>query len=196
MLTEKLKTRRVILASQSPRRQKLLHELGIQFEVMPVDVDERFPAGLRHKEIAVYLSELKARAIDSGKMCENCLVITADTIVWKDNGILEKPVDRQDGFRILKELSGEMHEVITAVTLRDLFKMKTFHSLTKVFFKKLTDEEITYYLDNFNPYDKAGAYGAQEWIGYIGIERIEGCYFNVVGLPLPKLYIALDDFLQ
>jgi septum formation protein len=196
MLTEKLKNRKVILASQSPRRQKLLSELGIQFEVMPVDVDESFPAGLRHKEIAIYLSELKARAFDFSKMCENCLVITADTIVWKNNGILEKPVDRQDGFRILKQLSGEMHEVITAFTLRDQSEMKTFHSLTKVFFKKLTDEEILYYLDNFNPYDKAGAYGAQEWIGYIGIERIEGCYFNVVGLPLPELYVALNDFLQ
>lgn len=186
----------MILASQSPRRQKLLSELGIQFEVMPVDVDESFPAGLKHKGIAIYLSELKARAFDLTKMCENCLVITADTIVWKDNGILEKPVDRQDGFRILKQLSGDMHEVITAFTLRDRSEMKTFHSLTRVFFKKLTDEEILYYLDNFNPYDKAGAYGAQEWIGYIGIERIEGCYFNVVGLPLPELYVALNDFIQ
>jgi septum formation protein len=195
MLTEKLRKYRVILGSKSPRRQALLAELGIQFEVIPVDADERYPPGLKHWEIAAFLSELKAKTFDPGIFGEACLVITADTIVWKDGHIMQKPADRQDGVRILKQLSGNMHEVITAVTLRDRTRMDTFHSLTKVFFKVLTDEEISFYLDQFNPYDKAGAYGVQEWIGHIGIERIEGCYFNVVGLPLSKLYSALNNFL-
>jgi len=196
MIPEKLKDYHIILASQSPRRKMLLEGLGLEFEIMPVDAEEIYPTELRHKEIAIYLSELKANAFNLSKLCDNCLIISADTIVWKDYQILLKPKDDQDAKRILKTLSGEMHEVITGVTLRTKHKMKTFHVITKVYFNLLTDDEIAYYVNNYHPYDKAGAYGAQDWIGYIGIERIEGCYFNVVGLPVQQLWKELNDFVN
>ena len=174
----------------------LLKELGLEFEILPVDVEENYPSELRHQEIAIYLSELKAQAFDLSKLCDNCLIISADTIVWKDDQILLKPKDDQDAKRILKTLSGEMHEVITGVTLRTKQKMKTFHVVTKVYFNSLTDDEIDYYVSNYHPFDKAGAYGAQDWIGFVGIERIEGCYFNVVGFPVQQLWKELNDFLN
>jgi septum formation protein len=196
MLHDKLKNNHIILASQSPRRQMLLEGLGLEFEILPADVEEIYPAELRHFEIAVFLSELKANAFDLSKLCDNCLIITADTLVWKDDQILLKPKDDQDARQILRNLSGEMHEVITGVTLRTRQKMKTFHVITKVFFNSLTDEEIRYYVSHYHPFDKAGAYGAQDWIGYVGIEKIEGCYFNVVGLPVQQLWKELNDFLN
>jgi septum formation protein len=196
MLADKLKEYRIILASQSPRRKQLLEGLGLQFEIRPVNVDETYPLHLKHKEIAVYLSELKALAFDFKLLCENCLVITADTIVWQNDQILQKPVNYDDAARILNLLSGKMHEVITGVTLRTTDRMNTFYAVTEVYFKQLSHEEIHYYLTHFNPYDKAGAYGGQEWIGYIGIEKIEGSFFNVVGLPVQKLYTELLNFLQ
>jgi len=196
MLYDKLKNYHIILASQSPRRQMLMKGLGLEFEILPVDVEENYPSGLRHQEIAIYLSELKANAFDLSKLCDNCLIISADTIVWKDDQILLKPKDDQDAKRILKTLSGEMHEVITGVTLRTKQKMKTFHVVTKVYFNSLTNDEIDYYVSNYHPFDKAGAYGAQDWIGFVGIERIEGCYFNVVGLPVQQLWKELKDFLN
>ena len=195
MLTDKLQHYKVILASQSPRRQNLLKELGINFTIMPVDVEEVYPPNLKHKEIAIYLSELKAQSFDMNKFCENCLVITADTIVWLNDRILSKPENYNDAVRMLNTLSGTMHEVITGVTLRTIDKMKTFYSITKVWFRKLEDDEIHFYVTNFKPYDKAGAYGGQEWIGYTGIEKIEGSYFNVVGLPVHQLYTELMQFL-
>ncbi len=185
---------KIILASQSPRRRELLKGLGLDFEVMPLHVDEDYPSGLKGKEIAIYLSALKARSFRFGDNCGNCLVITADTIVWKDNEILSKPKDHADAVRILKTLSGAMHEVITGVSLRTNNKTTTFHSTTKVFFKELTMKEIEYYIQNFQPFDKAGAYGIQEWIGHIGIEKIEGSYFNVVGLPVQRLYVEMSRF--
>ncbi|MCB2221704.1 MAG: septum formation protein Maf [Bacteroidetes bacterium] len=194
MLAEKLKNYKVILASQSPRRQNLLKELNIDFDVMPVDVDEVFPDNLKHKEIALYLSELKAKAFDFKQLCENCLIITSDTIVWLDGKILQKPNDFEDAVRILKTLSGRMHEVITGVTFRTIDKMHSFHCITKVYFKNLTEEEIRWYVEHYKPYDKAGAYGVQEWIGYLGIEKIEGSYLNVVGLPVHLVYEALLQF--
>lgn len=196
MLHDKLKNYHIILASRSPRRKTLLKGLGLEFEIMPADVVEVYPPELSHYEIAVFLSELKALAFDLSKLCDHCLIISADTIVWKDNSILLKPKDDEDAFNILKTLSGEMHEVITAVTLRTKQKMKTFHVVTNVFFNSLTDDEIRYYISHYHPFDKAGAYGAQDWIGYVGIERIEGCYFNVVGLPVQQLWKELDDFLN
>lgn len=196
MLNEKIKDYKVILASQSPRRQQLLKELGLEFEVRPVNVDEIYPKDLKHHQIALYLSELKARSFDLDEFCENCLIITADTIVWQDDQILPKPTDYEDAKRILQLLSGNSHEVITGVTFRTKEKMHSFYSLTKVYFKELTKEEIDFYITNYKPFDKAGAYGIQEWIGYIGIEKIEGSYFNVVGLPVQKLYTELLDFLQ
>ncbi|MCB0804626.1 MAG: septum formation protein Maf [Bacteroidales bacterium] len=182
---------KIILASQSPRRQQLLKGLGLQFDVQPLDVDETWPAHLKHKEIAVYLSELKAHAFDLST-CRNCLVITADTIVWLDQQVMPKPKDRDEAFAILSKLSGREHEVITGVTLRTTEKTESFCSITKVFFKELSEAEIDYYIREFQPFDKAGAYGVQEWIGFIGIDRIEGSYFNVVGLPVKELYDALE----
>lgn len=196
MLHEKLRNYHIILASQSPRRKMLLKGLGIEFEIQPLDVEETYPAELRHYEIAVFLSELKAKAFNLSEWCENCLIISADTIVWKNDQILLKPKDDEDAFNILKTLSGDMHEVITAVTIRSRKKMRTFHVITKVYFNSLTDDEIRYYVSNYHPYDKAGAYGAQDWIGYVGIQKIEGCYFNVVGLPVQQLWKELNDFLN
>lgn len=196
MLTQKLKEYHIILASQSPRRQQLLNDLGLEFEIVPVNVEENYPSDLKHKDIAVYLSELKARSVEIENLYDNCLIITADTIVWKDGNILSKPADDEDAKRMLRILSGDVHEVITGVTLRTNKKMRTFHVLTRVWFKPLTEEEIAYYVSHYHPLDKAGAYGAQDWIGFVGISRIEGCYFNVVGLPVNQLWIELEEFLR
>lgn len=195
MLIEKLKDYKVILASQSPRRKKLLEDLGLKFETQPVDIDESYPSYLKAQDIALYLSQLKAKVFNFDNLCENCLIITADTIVWQDGQILPKPKNYKEAIRILNLLSGNTHEVITGVTFRTRQRIFSFYSSTKVYFKELSSEEIAYYIDNFKPFDKAGAYGIQEWIGYIGIERIEGSYFNVVGLPVQKLYTELQNFL-
>lgn len=195
MLIEKLKDYKIILASQSPRRKRLLVDLGLSFETIPVDVDESYPPNLKAEEIAIFLSQLKADAFNFDKLCENCLVITADTIVWQNGQVLSKPKDDKDANRILSLLSGNAHEVITGVTIRTKEKSQSFYSITKVYFKHLSKEEIEYYILNYQPFDKAGAYGIQEWIGYIGIEKIEGSYFNVVGLPVQRLYTELQNFL-
>jgi septum formation protein len=188
-----LKKYKFILASKSPRRQYLLKELGLEFEVRTKEVDESFPKILEAQEIPLYLCEKKADAFEE-ELSENTIVITADTIVWIDGQVLNKPEDRVDAVRMLNLLSGKMHEVYTGVCLRSKSKKKTFHALTKVYFKTLSQQEIDYYVDNFQPYDKAGAYGAQEWIGYIAIDKIEGTYFNVMGLPLRELYEELLKF--
>ena len=180
---------KIILASQSPRRQELLKGLGLDFEVRPLHVEENYPEGLKGEEIAYYLSALKSRAFRFDNSCEDCLVITADTIVWKDDQILPKPKDHADAVRILKELSGSMHEVITGVSLRTKDKMTSFHSSTKVYFKELSLEEIEYYIQHYQPFDKAGAYGIQEWIGYIGIESPCPPYF-----VLRKARLVIDVF--
>ncbi len=195
MLVEKLKYYKLILASQSPRRKKLLEDLGLKFETLPVDVDESYPPNLKAEHIAIYLSQLKANAFDFKNLYENCLLIAADTIVWQNGQLLSKPKDDKDAKRILNLLSGKAHEVITGVTLRTREKDHSFYSTTKVYFKQLSEEEIEYYILNYQPFDKAGAYGIQEWIGYIGIEKIEGSYFNVVGLPVQRLYTELLSFL-
>lgn len=184
---------RFILASKSPRRQFLLKDLGLGFEVHTKEVDESFPGNLKAQEIPIYLCKKKAEAFDA-ELDDNTIVITADTIVWIDGQVLNKPEDFDDAVRMLKLLSGKMHEVYTGVCLRSNSKTKAFHSLTKVYFKTLSQSEIEYYISNYNPYDKAGAYGAQEWIGYIAVERIEGSYFNVMGLPLKELYEELLNF--
>ncbi len=196
MLTDKLKAYRIILASGSPRRQELLKGLGLDFEVRVPEVEEAYPPALRHSEIAVYLSRLKAGSFGDNLFCGNCLVITADTIVWLGDRVLPKPGSREEAISILEQLSGRVHDVITGVTLRTRGRVHSFFSDTRVFFRTLTPDQIRYYVDTFRPYDKAGAYGIQEWIGFTGIERIEGCYFNVVGLPVPKLYAELDLFLE
>jgi septum formation protein len=182
----KLKTP-VILASGSPRRQELLRELGIPFEIILKQVDETYPDHLEKEQVALYLAEKKASAYDA-EVITGKLVITADTIVCAGNIILGKPEDFDDGVRMLKLLSGKGHEVITAVCIRSASGQTTFFDTTSVYFKNLTDEEIRFYIDKCKPYDKAGAYGIQEWIGLIGIERIDGSYYNVVGLPVRKVY--------
>ncbi len=183
----------LILASKSPRRQQLLADLGLKFTVQSMDVPEVFPEGLGMNEVPVYLAELKAEAFRP-ILKNNQLVITADTIVWLDGEVLNKPADFADGFRMLKNLSGKKHQVITGVCLLSTEKKVSFYALTDVWFKELSDEEITYYLETYRPYDKAGAYGIQEWIGYIGIYHIEGSFFNVMGLPVQSLYEHLKTF--
>lgn len=184
---------RFILASKSPRRQFLLRDLGLEFEVHTKEVDESFPEHLSAAEIPLYLCEKKAAAFD-GEMDDKTIVITADTIVWVNGQVLNKPENYDDAVRMLQLLSGKMHEVYTGVCIRSKTQSKTFYSLTRVYFKTLSAYETDYYVRNYNPYDKAGAYGAQEWIGYIAVERIDGSYFNVMGLPLRELYEALLTF--
>ncbi|MES2397336.1 MAG: Maf-like protein [Bacteroidota bacterium] len=188
-----LKKHNLILASKSPRRQYLMKELGLDFEVHTKDVDESFPENLKAQEIPLYLCQKKADAFNE-ELTDNTIVITADTIVWVDNQVLNKPENFDDAVRMLKLLSGKKHEVYTGVCLKSKHKTKTFYALTNVYFKELSQEEIEYYINNFNPYDKAGAYGAQEWIGYIAVEKIEGSYFNVMGLPVRELYEELLKF--
>ncbi|QIA08897.1 Maf-like protein [Draconibacterium halophilum] len=182
-----------ILASKSPRRQELLKSLGIDFEVQTKDVDESYPNHLPPDKIPVYLAEKKAKAFTNG-LNNNDLLITADTIVVLNDHVLEKPVDYDHAFQMLSALSGRIHEVITGVCLSSTKKSVVFSSLTNVQFKKLTNAEIDYYINTFKPYDKAGAYGIQEWIGSIGISHIEGSFYNVMGLPLQKLYEEFQKF--
>lgn len=184
---------KLILASKSPRRQFLLKELGLDFTVHTKEVDENFPENLKAEKIPLYLCKKKADAFE-GELRDNTIVITADTIVWVENQVLNKPENFDDAMRMLKLLSGKKHEVYTAVCLKSKNKTKTFYASTSVYFKVLSLEEIEYYITNFNPYDKAGAYGAQEWIGYIAVEKIEGSYFNVMGLPVRELYEELLKF--
>jgi len=180
----------IILASQSPRRKELLHGLNIPFEVQEIDVEESYPSQMVGVDIPMYLAEKKADAYAS-RMQDNTLLITADTIVWHEGSVFGKPVDKADALRMLTSLSGKTHQVITGVCISTLEKRKTFHVISEVRFSRLNPEEIEYYLHNFQPYDKAGAYGVQEWIGYIGVEYIEGSYFNVMGLPVQRLYTEL-----
>lgn len=180
----------IILGSGSPRRKFLLTELGWEFKVKSADVEENFPDTLRREEIALFLCRLKADAL-STDLKKNELVITADTIVWINELVLNKPQNRDEAIDMLTLLSGNMHEVITGVCLRTRTMEKIFHVVTKVYFKHLSLEEIVYYVDKYKPFDKAGAYGAQEWIGYVAVERIEGSYFNVMGLPVKELYEEL-----
>jgi len=183
----------IILASRSPRRQNLLKELGFDFEIKTKEIEEIYPPELQREQVAVFLSELKASAFVSD-LKDNDLVITSDTIVCLNDEIIGKPVDRDDAVKMLGKLSGNKHEVITAVTLLSHQKQHTFYEVTEVYFKPLTISEIEYYVDNYEPFDKAGSYGIQEWIGYIGIEKINGSYFNVMGLPVKRVYDELMEF--
>ncbi|MFA9370355.1 MAG: Maf-like protein [Labilibaculum antarcticum] len=188
-----LKDYQLILASQSPRRHEMLKELGLIFEIRTKEVEEIYPEGLEPEQIPVYLSELKAKAFEED-IKSNELVITADTIVCVDDWILGKPKDREDAVKMLNALSNRSHQVISGVCLMSKEKKVSFSTTTNVHFKALSDEEIDYYIDNYKPFDKAGAYGIQEWIGFIGIDGIEGSYFNVVGLPIQRLYQELSKF--
>lgn len=196
MLKTKLNKYEIILSSTSPRRKHLLEELGLNFKVQTRKVDESYPVGYPVEKVAQYLSEIKAAAFHVNEMNSNTIIITADTVVALGNTILGKPADKQHAVKILKKLSGKKHYVITGVTMRTINKRQSFSVSTGVFFKNLTDEEINYYVDNFEPYDKAGAYGIQEWIGHAAIEKIEGSYFNVMGLPTHRLYEELLRFVD
>jgi len=193
MLNQKFATMQIILASASPRRRQLLEALDIDFVTKTKNTDESFGNNTTIREIPCQLAQRKARAFLS-EITENQLVIAADTIVSIDDEVLNKPQNEQEATTMLQKLSGQCHEVITGVCLLSLHKEKIFYDVTKVFFKSLTEEEIAYYVKKYKPYDKAGSYGAQEWLGMIAIERIEGSYFNVMGLPVHKLYEELKIF--
>ena len=192
---EEINRYRIILASRSPRRQQLLYELGLKFEVVTRSWTEKYPRHLKGAEIALYVAGGKAKAFQS-EVKDNEIVITADTIVWCNNKVLDKPAGKADARKILREISGNTHEVITGVCLLSAVKQTSFFSSTKVTFSELSGEEIEYYITNFNPYDKAGAYGIQEWIGIAACSRIEGSYFNVMGLPVEQVYHELLRFIQ
>ena len=189
MLREKLKDYNVILASGSPRRQQFFKDLNIDFTIQLKEVDEVYSKGLKGSEITDFLADLKSKAFTN--LSENDLLITSDTIVWLADKALGKPKDAADAFSMLRILSGKKHEVITSISLKSKFFQKVINDTTVVSFNDITDEEINYYIKNYKPFDKAGAYGIQEWIGFIGINSIEGSYFNVVGLPVHKLYKEL-----
>ena len=184
-----------ILASRSPRREQLLRELGLKFDIIIKDYNEDYPTGLSGTEIAEYLSKQKASHF-KGEIADNDTVITADTIVWCDDKVLDKPSGYEEAIGILRFMSGKTHDVITGVTFLTNFSMHTFSETTRVTFDSLHEEEIKYYVRKFKPYDKAGAYGIQEWIGLAGITSIEGSYFNVMGLPVQKLYTELKRYIK
>lgn len=186
MLKQILSEYTIILASGSPRRQLFFQELDLKYRIEVRPVEETYPAHLKAQEITDYLSQLKAAAFT--ELSEKDIVVTSDTIVWKNGKAIEKPKNLEDAKRMLQDLSGDMHEVYTSVCFTLKNEQKTVHDVTKVWFKQLTEKEIDFYLQNYQPFDKAGSYGIQEWIGYIGIEKIEGSYFNVMGLPTHKVY--------
>ncbi len=195
-LIEKLKDYRLILASHSPRRRQLLADCGLDFTLAcDYEAEERYPAGLAPESVAVFLSELKSEAYPQ-PLAAGEILITADTVVVAAGRILGKPSGRDEAVSMLRLLSGRTHSVVTGVTLRDASRRQSFDSRTAVTFRTLSEEEIDYYVDRYRPYDKAGSYGIQEWIGYVAIERIEGSFYNVMGLPVQKLYTALNDFTE
>lgn len=184
----------IILASKSPRRQELLQMMGIDFKVVLRDVDESYPEGLTPTQIALHIAEKKAKAFD--EVIQDEIVITADTIVCLDGKILGKPENEAHAFEILSELSGKRHEVITAVCLLKNHQLISFYDISEVFFKELSEEQIQYYIFNYAPMDKAGAYGIQDWIGLVAVEKINGSYSNIVGLPTQRLYEELEKLID
>jgi len=194
MMNQRFGKYHLILASQSPRRQYLLKELGLNFEIRTTNVPERYPENLTHEQIAIYLAEQKADSFDTSRLDAKALIIAADTIVCIENEILGKPGNYKEAVKMLTKLSGKRHEVVTAVCLKTKSKRKTFSVISSVYFKELSMEEIDYYIENFQPFDKAGGYGIQEWIGYVGISKIEGSYFNIMGLPVKEFYEELLKF--
>jgi septum formation protein len=188
-----LPNKKIILASGSPRRQQYCKELGLDFSIQLKEVEEIYPDHLKHHEITDFLAELKANAFEN-VLAENEILITSDTIVWHEDKALGKPKDYDDAFEMINSMAGKTHEVITSVCIKTSLKSEVFYSITKVTFVNLSKEEIDYYITNYKPFDKAGAYGIQEWIGLIGISKIEGSYPNVVGLPVDKLYAKLKEY--
>ena len=194
MLRKLLQKYTIILGSASPRRKELLTDIGLIFNIQTTDKEENFPIELKEQEIAEFLAKKKSDFLSENLNPED-LLITADTIVSFNKELLKKPSDKEEAFNTLSKLSGNRHKVITGVCIKSLEKEVVFSSTTMVTFNKLTKDEINYYINNYKPYDKAGAYGIQEWIGKIGIKNIDGSYANVVGLPTSKLYEQLKSFI-
>lgn len=184
---------RVVLASKSPRRQSLLREIVPNFEIMLRDTEETYPDSLQGAQIVEHLARLKASAF-ADELADDQLLITADTIVWIDGMVLGKPTDRENAIEMLRRLSGRKHSVFTGVSIMTNAKQRVFSDSTDVYFRELDESEIAFYVDKFKPFDKAGSYGIQEWIGYMGVSKIDGSYFNVMGLPVHRLYEELKDF--
>ncbi len=193
MLTEKLKNNHLILASGSPRRRHFLKELRLDFEIRLKEVDEVYPNHLKREEITDYLAKLKASPFKN-ELKESDILITADTIVWLDNKAIGKPKNAIDAQVMLTKLSTKTHEVISSVCITSNEKQVVFNDITQVTFSELSKNEMEFYIKEYQPFDKAGSYGIQEWVGYIGIEKIEGSYFNVMGFPVHKFYRELLKF--
>ena len=193
MLKEKLNKINIILASGSPRRQQFFKEMDLHYTIRLKEIEEIYPEHLQAEEITNFLAELKASAFEN-ELKENDVLVTSDTIVWLNGKALGKPKDYDDAFKMLQQLANQTHEVITSVCLKSIDKTEVFHCVTKVTFSNLSDEAIRYYLDNYQPFDKAGSYGIQDWIGLIGISKIEGSYTNVVGLPTEMLFQKLMNY--
>jgi septum formation protein len=189
-----LKKYQVILASKSPRRQELLRDMGVDFSILTKETDESFPPEMPLEEVPKYLSLQKSLAFNEDELPAGFLLITSDTVVICEGEILGKPKDKADAVRMLQMLSGKTHHVVTGVTVRSVEKTESFAVRSNVTFAALDDEEIDYYIEHCKPYDKAGAYGIQEWIGYVGISGLEGSFYNVMGLPTRKLYQCLKSF--
>ena len=192
MLREKLKDYKIILASGSPRRQQFFKELDLDFEIKIKEVEEIYPDTLQGVEITNYLAKLKSAAFDND-IQPNEIIVTSDTIVWLDNKALGKPKDKQDAFLMLQSMAGKTHEVITSVCFKTVNKIDILNCVTRVTFNPISDAEILFYIDKYQPFDKAGAYGIQEWIGLMAIAKIEGSYTNVVGLPTDLVYRYLSN---
>ena len=189
--TQWIMTYKIVLASNSPRRRELLAGLGLEYEVRTLPgLDESYPDGLQMEEIPRYISRKKAAAYT---LRADELLITADTIVYLDGEVLGKPADEADAIRMLRKLSGRTHQVVTGITLTTVQMQHSFSSVSQVTFAALTESEIQYYVTNYHPLDKAGAYGIQEWIGYIGVTSLQGSYFNVMGLPVQRLYTEMKN---
>lgn len=195
MLYQKLKNYNIILASGSPRRQEFFKNLGFNFEIRLKPVEEVYPKSLEHSEISDFLAELKSKPFEK-ELKENDILITSDTIVWYNNNALGKPKNEQDAFDMIHSMSGSTHEVVTSVCFKTKTNQKIVNAITKVTFKSFTEDEIWYYIKNYDPLDKAGAYGIQEWIGQIGVTKIEGSYFNVMGLPVHLVYQTLLEIIK
>lgn len=193
MILGHLNRYKVVLASKSPRRQELLRGMGVDFTILTKETPEDYP-DMPYEKVPEYLSRQKSLAFKDEELPENYLLITADTVVIAENEILGKPSDKADALRMLQLLSGRTHHVVTGVTVRSKDNISTFAATSQVTFAQLDPEEMEHYVDQYRPYDKAGAYGIQEWIGYVGISGLQGSFYNVMGLPTRKLYQTLKEF--
>lgn len=195
MKQEILRHYNLLLGSKSPRRQDLLKALGLHYTLVEIDVEEIYPLHLQGADIARYLCELKADAYENTLLPADSILVTADTIVWLDGKYIGKPSDKENAIAMLKQLSGKQHSVFSGICLKSAKQKVVFHAHTLVKFRELAIDEIEYYVNHHKPYDKAGSYGIQDWIGYIGITGIDGCYYNVMGFPVEKFYEELTKFI-